>query len=61
MEDHRDYRLTAYLFDGLSAEGRREVEAHLAGCARCRDELAELRKTLGLVKAALPAGEEAAG
>ncbi len=53
MEDHRDYRLTAYLFDNLTPEGRREVEAHLVDCARCRDELAELRATLGLVKTAL--------
>ena len=52
MEDLRDYRLTAYLFGSLSAQGRAEVEAHLAGCARCRRELADLRRTLGLAKAA---------
>ena len=26
-----------------------DVESHLAGCARCREELAELRRTLALV------------
>ena len=61
MEDLRDYRLTAYLFGSLSARGRAEVEAHLAGCARCRRELADLRRTLGLAKAALSTEEEAAG
>ncbi len=60
MEDHREYRLAAYLLDSLSAEGRREVEAHLAACARCREELVALQATLGLVKKAFPADAGAA-
>lgn len=30
----------AYALDALDGDERREYEAHLAGCARCRDELA---------------------
>ena len=49
MKTHLDYLLTAYLFESLSEAGREEVEAHLAGCASCREELEELRATLGLL------------
>jgi len=62
-DGHLRYLITAYLFDNLSAEGRAEVEAHLAECAACRAELAELRATRSLVEEALalPGGEGAAG
>ena len=51
------YLLTAYLFDSLSAEGRREVEAQLEKSAACRAELEELRSTLDLVEDALTAAD----
>ena len=36
-------KLIAYLYDEASASERRQVDAHLAGCAECRDELRGLR------------------
>jgi Ca-activated chloride channel family protein len=48
--DHLQYLLTAYLFGDLSAAGKAEVEGHLKDCARCRQELAELRGTLALTE-----------
>ncbi|MCY3020234.1 MAG: zf-HC2 domain-containing protein, partial [Planctomycetota bacterium] len=53
---HMGYLLTAYLFDSLSAAGRKEVEGHLAGCAQCREQLEALRLTLGAVVTALDKG-----
>ena len=35
----------AYALDALTTEEARAYEAHLARCARCRDELAELSDT----------------
>ena len=40
--DHLDDTLSAYLDDELAPAARREVEAHLAGCAPCRAELGEV-------------------
>jgi anti-sigma factor RsiW len=40
--DHLDDTLSAYLDDELAPAARREVEAHLAGCAACRAELDEV-------------------
>lgn len=37
--------LVGYLYDDIDDEGRRRLEAHLAGCDACRDELAALRAT----------------
>jgi Putative zinc-finger len=37
---HPDELLAEYVDDALSPEGRAQVEEHLAGCARCRDEVA---------------------
>jgi len=36
--------LAGYLDDDLPGEEQRQVELHLAACAECRDELAELRR-----------------
>lgn len=43
-DDHRRLResLGAYVLGALEPEERRSVDAHLAGCATCRDELAWL-------------------
>ncbi len=53
---HLDYLLTAYLFENLSAAGKKEVETHLAQCPACRDELDALRATMGLLATALNDG-----
>jgi Ca-activated chloride channel family protein len=55
---HLRYLLTAYLFENISQAGKREVEGHLAACSECREELEELRKTLGLVREAIAPGPE---
>ncbi len=43
-------RLSALLDDTLPAEERRKVEEHLASCPSCARALADLRKTVGLVR-----------
>jgi hypothetical protein len=52
--------LSAWLDDELAPERRAAVATHLAACARCRHELAELEATVALVRAMprtpLPAG-----
>ena len=53
---HLGYLLTAYLFDNLSAAGKREVESHLVSCAECRAELELLRRTLGAAEKAFDDG-----
>jgi hypothetical protein len=50
--------LSAYLDGELTPPQRAEVEAHLASCPRCQEELAEL-KTLAAGVAALPKLEPA--
>jgi hypothetical protein len=52
--------LTFYLDDQLTAEERAEVEAHLAGCASCRQELATNRHLRTLMEK-MPAPEPSAG
>src|SRR5215475_4738702 len=37
----------AYALDALDADERRAYEEHLAGCERCRADLAELGETVG--------------
>jgi anti-sigma factor RsiW len=37
----------AYALDALDADERRAYEGHLAGCERCRGDLAELGETVG--------------
>jgi anti-sigma factor RsiW len=39
---HLEDALSAYLDDELAPAARREAEAHLAGCAQCREELDEV-------------------
>jgi len=39
---HLEDTLSAYLDDELAPAARREAEAHLAGCAECREELDEV-------------------
>lgn len=46
--------LTAYLLGELDDERRREFEAHVAGCAACRADLAELAPTIEHGRDALP-------
>jgi len=41
--------LNAYLDGALSGDERRAIEAHLASCAECRQELAELRTVVTLL------------
>ena len=41
--DGRDEVLIAYLYDDITSNERASFEAHLTTCARCRDELDELR------------------
>jgi len=43
MNAHLDYELSAYLDGELEAADRVRIEAHLAGCADCRQVLEDLR------------------
>ncbi len=42
--------LSAYIDGEVSASETSRVEEHLAGCQECRDELASLRSTVGLLR-----------
>ena len=51
----------AYALDALSANEARQVTDHLPGCIKCRDEVARMRDTAGVLAytvepAPLPAG-----
>ena len=48
-------QLSALLDDALDAAARQSLEAHLAGCADCRRELAALRGTVALLGRLRPA------
>ena len=48
-------RLSAYLDDALAPDERRDVAAHLEGCAECRRELARLDATVALLRRVEPA------
>lgn len=52
--DAREH-LSAYLDDALAPEERREIAAHLDGCAECRRELARLEGTVALLRRVEPA------
>ena len=41
--------LVAFLYDELDPSAKRTFEAHVASCAECRDEIAELRATRGQI------------
>ncbi len=47
MSDRWTDRLSEYLDGELSTDEARELEAHLAGCAECRDTVADLRRIIG--------------
>ena len=53
--------LTAYVDGELSDEDRRRLDEHLAGCQRCRDQLAEwtaLQEELAMIKFTEPTDEQ---
>jgi anti-sigma-K factor RskA len=55
MEDRTVHELTAaYALDALDEDERRAFEEHLSGCARCRDEVAELSQTAALLAHGAP-------
>ena len=41
--------LVAFLYDEIDPSAKRTFEAHVASCAECRDEIAELRATRGQI------------
>ncbi len=51
---HAGADLSAYLDDRLDAPARRRIDRHIAGCARCRDELAAIRQTRDLLRRVQP-------
>jgi anti-sigma-K factor RskA len=48
-EDRFEELLGPYLLDQLTAEEENELERHLEGCHRCRDELERVRQTHALL------------
>lgn len=46
--------LVSYIYDEISDRDRREVEAHLAACGDCREEIAGLRSTRGYLASWAP-------
>jgi anti-sigma-K factor RskA len=56
MEERTVHELTAaYALDALDENERRTFEEHLSGCARCREELADLSQTAALLAHGAPA------
>jgi anti-sigma-K factor RskA len=56
MEDRELHDLTAaYALDALDEDERGAYEAHLPGCTRCREELADLAQTAALLAHGAPA------
>lgn len=49
MTEHPELLLSAYLDDALSQGEHELVRAHLDGCGRCREQLADLRATSRLI------------
>lgn len=41
---HERERLTGYIYDECDPQERQQVDAHLAGCPTCREELSGLRR-----------------
>jgi anti-sigma-K factor RskA len=55
MEDGTVHELTAaYAVDALDEDERRAYEEHLAGCTRCREQLADLSQTAALLAHGAP-------
>jgi anti-sigma-K factor RskA len=54
--DHREWRETAgaYVLDALPADERAAFEAHLAGCAACREDVEQLRVAADALPASAP-------
>ena len=50
-------QVAAYALDALDGDERRAFEAHLAGCERCRADLAGLTETAGTLGLAADAAE----
>jgi anti-sigma factor RsiW len=48
-------RLGAYLDHALEGDDLRVTETHLSACARCREEVVQLRKLHAALRAAVPA------
>jgi RNA polymerase sigma-70 factor (ECF subfamily) len=49
-DEHDPEQLAAYVIGLLDGEQARATEAHIAGCPRCRQELAELREVDGALR-----------
>jgi anti-sigma factor RsiW len=56
-QDHLHELTPAYALDALADDERRAFEAHLAGCERCRADLAGLTETAGALGLAADAAE----
>jgi hypothetical protein len=55
MTDHRDpEQLAAYAIGLLDGEDTRAMEAHVAGCAHCQQELRELHEVDGVLRGVPP-------
>ncbi|HYH28138.1 MAG TPA: zf-HC2 domain-containing protein [Actinomycetota bacterium] len=54
MNEHPDHLLAEYVDGALSQEDRAGVEAHVASCGRCRDEVGLARQALEHLRAAPP-------
>lgn len=54
-------QVAAYALDALDGDERRAFEAHLAGCERCRADLAGLTETAGTLGLAADAAEPPKG
>jgi hypothetical protein len=50
LGQHVSLHLVAYADGQVEADVRRRVDAHLAGCARCRQELEGIQSTAGLLR-----------
>jgi anti-sigma-K factor RskA len=62
MEERTVHELTAaYALDALDDNERRTFEEHLSGCARCREELADLSETAALLAHGAAAATPPAG
>jgi anti-sigma factor RsiW len=52
--EHDTGALASYVLGALEVDERREVDAHLAGCERCRDEVVVLDETRSILDAIPP-------
>ncbi|MDQ2744890.1 MAG: anti-sigma factor [Chloroflexota bacterium] len=55
--NHDNDMVGAYVLDALSLEEREQFETHLAGCAECQAEVAELRQVVDVLPLALEPAE----